>query len=365
MQKAAPLISGRDCLIRILFLIPFIVLGCGSEISHPVSRTELSIDVKQMLSPGFDPDSVSLNGVGLGDSQTAIPKNMISETHENIGWIHLNDGCGYKIQNGTVITLKISGSIVESLLIASEEDLIKLFGEPDEIKRYQAETVNNTGFVLFAEYYYHKRGLEFSWVDRLGGLAFIRIVKPQTLSLQKIWDLGRKEMMDITQVIPPNFVTGLLMGFLIALPITFIPWIRRRNRFLRLNDNYNLGSFFPVRYCTQKRYKSWLKLFPWEGVGFVGSNKNTIEFRGFPNKGEPFTLTFAVDSISDFAKPNWFRNGMLSWLMLQNEKEQLYFSAETGPFIFGSQFQNSVILSHLRNRNLQDVVEQSGSSPVS
>jgi len=53
-------VSGRDCLIRILFLIPFIVLGCGSEISHPVPRTELSLDVKQMLSPGFDPNSVSL-----------------------------------------------------------------------------------------------------------------------------------------------------------------------------------------------------------------------------------------------------------------------------------------------------------------
>jgi len=93
----------------------------------------------------------------------------------------------------------------------------------------------------------------------------------------------------------------------------------------------------PVRYCSEARFKAWLKIFPWEGAGVLLPSLGNIVFLGEKLSGAPVTLQFAPTNseIKWLGKCPW-PNGAVSWFEVDRPGERHYFTSETGAFVFGS-----------------------------
>lgn len=93
----------------------------------------------------------------------------------------------------------------------------------------------------------------------------------------------------------------------------------------------------PVRYASEPRFKSWFKIFPWEGAGVLVLAPGGVLFLGETNSGQPLDVQFAPAN----ARINWigkspFPNGAVSWFDFTMPDARHYFSSETGAFVFGS-----------------------------
>jgi len=93
----------------------------------------------------------------------------------------------------------------------------------------------------------------------------------------------------------------------------------------------------PVRYCSEPRFKSWWKIFPWEGTGWLVPANGVVTFVGEHLNGSPLNVQFAPVS----SRVNWlgkcpWPNGAVSWFMFDRSGEKHYFTSETGAFILGS-----------------------------
>ena len=93
----------------------------------------------------------------------------------------------------------------------------------------------------------------------------------------------------------------------------------------------------PVRYCSEPRFKSWFKIFPWDGTGWLVPSSGVVTFVGEKLNGTPLNLQFGHGNTS----ANWlgkcpFPNGSVSWFVFEVQGEKHYFTSETGPFVFGS-----------------------------
>ncbi|MEP6568860.1 MAG: hypothetical protein ABJC10_03725 [Acidobacteriota bacterium] len=100
-----------------------------------------------------------------------------------------------------------------------------------------------------------------------------------------------------------------------------------------------IGSnrWFPVRYASEPRFKSFWKIFPWEGAGYIVIAPGSVLFLGQTNSGSPLMLQFAPGN----ATLTWlgkapFPNGAVSWFYFTATYLNYYFSSETGILIFGS-----------------------------
>ena len=95
--------------------------------------------------------------------------------------------------------------------------------------------------------------------------------------------------------------------------------------------------WLPVRYASEARFKSWFKIFPWEGAGILLLAPGSVTFLGETNSGTPVHLQFAPGN----STVNWigkapFPNGAISWFDFATASGKHYFSSETGFFVFGS-----------------------------
>lgn len=95
--------------------------------------------------------------------------------------------------------------------------------------------------------------------------------------------------------------------------------------------------WLPVRYASEPRFRSWFKIFPWEGAGIVVMTPGSVTFLGETNSGTVVHLQFAPGN----ATVNWigkapFPNGAVSWFDFTTAAGKHYFSSETGVFVFGS-----------------------------
>lgn len=95
--------------------------------------------------------------------------------------------------------------------------------------------------------------------------------------------------------------------------------------------------WLPVRYASEPRFKSWFKIFPWEGAGILVLAPGSVLFLGELNSGLPVNIQFAPGN----STINWtgkapFPNGAVSWFSFRLATGQEYFSSETGVFVFGS-----------------------------
>jgi hypothetical protein len=109
---------------------------------------------------------------------------------------------------------------------------------------------------------------------------------------------------------------------------------RTGQAFAQLIGNNNT---VPVRYCSEPHFKSWLKIFPWEGSGLLVSGVGVVTFVGEKLNGVPLNLQFGrTDSTVTWLGKCPFPNGAVSFFVFDTRGEKHYFTSETGAFVFGS-----------------------------
>jgi hypothetical protein len=144
----------------------------------------------------------------------------------------------------------------------------------------------------------------------------------------------------------------LIVVLLIALALFFIPFIaffiyvfyqnskRKRIRERKLAANQQLVGnrrWFAVRYASEPRFKSWFKIFPWEGAGVLVLAPGSVLFLGETNSGVAVNIQFApANSTLNWIGKTPFPNGAVSWFEFTTANGKQYFSSETGAFVFGS-----------------------------
>jgi len=144
----------------------------------------------------------------------------------------------------------------------------------------------------------------------------------------------------------------LILVLLIALALFLIPFIlffvyvffqtskrkRIRERMLAANQQLvGTKRWLPVRYASEPRFKSWFKIFPWEGAGVLVLAPGSALFLGEINSGVSVILQFAPgNSTINWIGKSPFPNGAVSWFQFTTATEKHFFSSETGAFVFGS-----------------------------
>jgi hypothetical protein len=95
-------------------------------------------------------------------------------------------------------------------------------------------------------------------------------------------------------------------------------------------------AWFPVRYASEPRFKSFFKIFPWEGAGILVTAPGSALFLGQTSSGQ-VNLQFAAgnSTVNWLGKAPW-PNGAVSWFYFATIAEKQYFSSETGVMVFGS-----------------------------
>lgn len=143
-----------------------------------------------------------------------------------------------------------------------------------------------------------------------------------------------------------------LLGLLFLLGIVFTPFVvffvyvfyqnvkrkRIRERTLAAQSALiNNRRWFPVRYASAPRFKSWFKVFPWEAAGVIVMDPPSVIFLGETLSGSGLNYQFAPgnSSLNWLGKCPW-PNGAVSWFEFETPDGKHYFSSETGAFIFGS-----------------------------
>jgi len=125
----------------------------------------------------------------------------------------------------------------------------------------------------------------------------------------------------------PFGVAILLIVAIVVAPIFIVAGVSaaRRKRFQKeiLRTKAHIlkqGRWFPVRYASEKRFKRWLKFFPWQtsGIIFVG-DREWIFFarrlegqRNAELRFDPRAVTLKWVGTED-----WFRNGLTSWFLIE------------------------------------------------
>jgi hypothetical protein len=140
---------------------------------------------------------------------------------------------------------------------------------------------------------------------------------------------------------------GIPIGLLVAAPIIAIAVVASRGR-LEKYRNFLPGSGYTLRYCSTSRFQRWWKFFPWEGIGVLRYDRQELVFEARSNKGESFTVRAPFTKLFYHGRCNWFRNGLLPWLLMKTDAGDYYLCVETGPFIFGAGRRTCELLSALR-----------------
>ena len=97
------------------------------------------------------------------------------------------------------------------------------------------------------------------------------------------------------------------------------------------------STALPVRYASERHFRSWIKIFPWQGTGLLVPSKGVVTFVGEQLNGTPLNLQFSPgDSTVSWLGKCPFPNGAVSWFVFDLKGEKHYFTSETGIFVFGS-----------------------------
>jgi hypothetical protein len=153
------------------------------------------------------------------------------------------------------------------------------------------------------------------------------------------------------------FLVGL---FLVPLALFFVYVFYQtskrksiRSRVLSSNQQWVSGyRQVPVRYASEPRFKSFFKIFPWEGAGYIFLAPGQVSFIGELNSGLPVQLQFHPSQLQWLGKAPW-PNGAVSWILAQNANGKHYFSSETGAFIIGSNRTTKAMLDEIGQYNTQ------------
>ena len=119
---------------------------------------------------------------------------------------------------------------------------------------------------------------------------------------------------------------------------------------IRRDRQQLIGShrWLPVRYASERRFKSLFKIFPWEGSGIIVMVPGSALVLGQTFSGSPVELQFAPGNsrLDWLGKAPW-PNGAVSWFYFTTTTEKHYFSSETGLLVFGSHKSTRAIYDEL------------------
>jgi hypothetical protein len=146
----------------------------------------------------------------------------------------------------------------------------------------------------------------------------------------------------IVEIISGLMLLGIfLIPFVLFILYVFFQSSKRKRIRARIVASYAqlIGNSrtVPVRYASEPRFRSWWKIFPWEGAGVLVPSAGVVTYVGEQLNGAPINLQFAPNA----TQPIWlgkcpWPNGAVSWFALETQGQKHYFTSETGPFVFGS-----------------------------
>ena len=110
------------------------------------------------------------------------------------------------------------------------------------------------------------------------------------------------------------------------------------------NDPYDL---IPIRYSDEDLYRKLMKFFPWRGAGWLISGRNDIIFLSKHNSDLIIKKYPRSRTDIEWISKRYFRNGALYWFRLKLDGKNVYYTSETGTFIFGSHKSTYNIYSQL------------------
>ena len=146
-----------------------------------------------------------------------------------------------------------------------------------------------------------------------------------------------------------TFSTSFLLGLFIGSVAVILFWLRRRARYRCLVKTLGNIAFHPVRYSSERRYMKWFKLFPCEGEALLSCDTDLLNLWRFSKSGDLEKITLSRDNCAFIGNPNSIQNGYLSWIRCSTTDSNIYVTAETGPFVFGSHLQTSSLFSRIQS----------------
>jgi hypothetical protein len=148
---------------------------------------------------------------------------------------------------------------------------------------------------------------------------------------------------DLTGLIVLIVIFGaILLPILTLFGYMFFNYFRRKSiQKSLLADNNSLATTSRhhfVRYSSEKKFKSFIKFFPWNGAGVLFCQQGRTIFIGKTISGKPLQMEFNPTN----SRPNWqgidfLKNGVLTWMDFDTATGKHYFTSETGFFVFGSE----------------------------
>lgn len=153
--------------------------------------------------------------------------------------------------------------------------------------------------------------------------------------------------MDMTDILVILLIVSLIAS-LVALLFMIVMFRYARNKSMErkntqekiLKDKASIldqGRWFPVRYCSESRFRNLIKFFPWEATGILFISSTQAKFFCSVMSWENLELTFnREDSKIKWIGKNIWPNGFVSWLEIDSCGEKHYFTSETGTTIIGS-----------------------------
>jgi len=153
--------------------------------------------------------------------------------------------------------------------------------------------------------------------------------------------MNDRDVETIIQIVVGLVVLGIILVPLLAFVVYVFVLSGARKRIVQRTVKTHqqlIGNkrWLPARYASEARFKSWFKIFPWEGAGILVMAPGSVLFLGAVRKN-PLTLQFAPGNatVQWLGKCPW-PNGAVSWFQFTTADQKHYFSSETGAFIFGS-----------------------------
>lgn len=134
--------------------------------------------------------------------------------------------------------------------------------------------------------------------------------------------------------------TGLL-AVIVAARVSCIACVRLHRRSsssapcVRLHNNKESLEFQCVRFASDSRFRSWLKFVPWDATGTLRLTSENILFEGQGDRGRNVRLSFPRGACRVHYLPNnFFRDGGVSWLFIEDGLHRYYFTAESEHFTY-------------------------------
>ena len=150
------------------------------------------------------------------------------------------------------------------------------------------------------------------------------------------------DIQTVVEIVILLFFVGLML-IPFALFLGYVFYQNSKRKKIRERTRQAFGQLIadsntvPVRYCSERHFKSWLKIFPWEGTGLIVPGNGVVTFVGEKLNGVSLNLQFGQgDSTVSWLGKCPFPNGAVSFFAFDRRGEKHYFTSETGVFVFGS-----------------------------